>query len=266
MHSWYEKGYINEEEATEDLQNVISEKIKNGDNGFAGWIQVADDNAAASNRYGAEVEVIPMTKCYIDTDTAAGSALMVNAKTEKIDAVMKFVELLNTDRTLADLAVYGIKGKHYNLVDGKVELIPDSGYSYPGAWIVCNVTTPTPMVGESDDKKKVYDDFNNALEVSVTNGFRFDTSAVEAEMAVLDNVTEEYRGLLYKGVYDPDEYLPKYQEAAKAAGVDAVIAEAQKQWDAFRASQETEASEATTEAAETTTTAGTTEGTETAAE
>ena len=261
LHSWFEKGYINEEEVS-DKDNISDEyvaaKRKTGDNGFYIWMQVPDNKAQASSRYGMECEVIPTTKCYIDTDSAAGSALMVNAKTEKIDAVMKFVELLNTDRTLADLAVYGIEGKHYNLVDGKVELIPDSGYSYPGAWIVCNVTTPTPMVGEADDKKKIYDDFNNSLEVSVTNGFRFDSSAVEAEMIALNNVFEEYRTLLNKGVYDPEEYIPKYQEAAKAAGIDKVIAEVQKQWDAFRASQETEASEATTEAAETTTTAETT--------
>lgn len=237
MHSWYENGYINEAEALEGMgeDTVVTEKRKAGDNGFTGWLMVPDSKAQASNRYQMDVEIIPLSKNYADTDSAAGSVLMVNAKTEKIDAVMKFIELLNTDETLANLALYGIEGKHYNLVDGRVELIPDSGYSYPGAWIVCNVTTPTLMVGESEDKAEQYDAFNNSLEISVSNGFRFDSSNVEAELTALDGVFAEYLELVDRGVYDPDEYLPKFQNAAKNAGIDTVIAEIQRQWDAFLA-------------------------------
>lgn len=236
MHSWYEKGYINEEEAVSDIiENTVIELRKEGNNGFFAWANTPDGKANASNRFGMDVELIPMTKNYAETDSAAGSVLMVNAKTEKLDAVMKFIELLNTDETLATLATYGIEGEHYSLVDGRVELIADSGYSYPGAWIVCNVTTPTLLVGESEDKKEQYDEFNENLEISVTNGFRFDESNVEAELTAIEGVSAEYLELLERGVYDPEEYLPAFQEALKSAGIDTVIAEAQAQWDAFLA-------------------------------
>lgn len=239
MHSWFEKGYINEGEASENMSMdaTVTELRNTGDNGFCGWVSVPTDKSDATSRFGMDVEVVPLTKNYADTDSAAGSVYMVNAKTEKLDAVMKFVELLSTDETLANLALYGIEGEHYNLVDGRVELISDSGYYYPGNWIVCSAAAPTMKVGEPEDKVEKYTEFNENLEVSVTNGFRFDKTNVEAEVTALDGVFAEYLALLSRGIYDPEEYLPKFQEAAKNAGIDTVIAEIQIQWDAFFAEQ-----------------------------
>lgn len=236
MHSWFEKGYINEVEASESVDTAkMIELASTGNLGFVFWSSTPDGKANATSRYGVDMEVIDMTGNYISVGSAAGSVYCVNAKTEKIDAVMKFLGLLSTDETLANLALYGIEGEHYNMIDGKVEMIPDSGYSYGSAWCVCNVNAPSLKVGEADDKKEQYEAFNNSLVTCVSSGFKLDKTNVEAELTALDGAFAEYRSLLEKGVYDPEEYLPKLQEALRKGGVEKCIAEVQTQWDAFQA-------------------------------
>lgn len=238
MHSWFENGYINDIEATENLStDQLSELASEGNLGFVQWVTTPDGKANASSRYGVDMEIVPITENYIAAGSAAGSVYCVNAKTEKLDAVMKFLQLLSTDETLANLALYGIEGEHYNLVDGRVELIPDSGYAYGGAWCVCSANAPTLKVGESDDKKEQYTEFNNSLVTCVTSGFVFDQTNIETEVTAMKGVFSEYRDLLERGVYDPDEYLPKLREGLKEAGLEKAIADVQAQWDAFLASK-----------------------------
>lgn len=238
MYSWNKAGYINQEESAPDSisTEIVTEKRKNGQNAFYRWAMTPDSKANASARFGMDVEIIPLTESYVETDSAAGSAYAINAKTTKLDACMKFLQLLNTDETLANLAAFGIEGEHYTkTADGRISLIPDSGYAYPGVWITCNVNAPSLLENESADKKEQYDAFNKEAQVSCTAGFRFNKTTVEAEATALDGVLAEYQALLEKGFYDPEEYLPKFQAALKTAGIDKVIAEMQTQYDAWLA-------------------------------
>ena len=240
MYKWNQAGYINQTETDDTAISdaIITDLRKNNNNAFYRWTMIPDSKAAASTRYGADTEVVQLTKAYMETDSPAGSAYMINAKSDEatVDACLKFVELLFTDQTLANLACFGIEGEHYNLdADGKVELIADSGYAYPGVYIVTNVKAPTLLAGEADNKLELYDEFNEAAEISCLNGFRFDSSNVAAEYDALNGVIAEYRPLLERGFYNPEEYLPQFQQALKDAGVDKVIAEAQSQLEAWSA-------------------------------
>lgn len=237
IYAWNQAGYINPTEASEhNVMEQRKELLAEGQNAFWGYTQIPDAAASESLRVDHDMTVLPLTKTYLDTDSTAGSVYMINAKTEKIDACLKFLGLLSTDEKLANLAAYGIEGKHYTLTDeGRVSLIADSGYAYPGVWIVCNVMAPTLMEGEAADKKEQYDAFNANAEISCTAGFNFDKTNVEAEMTALNAVVEEYRILMERGFYDPETYLPEYQEKMESAGLEKVLAEMQTQYDAWMA-------------------------------
>lgn len=235
-HSWNEAGFINAENLGYIHDNNIATMWQDNQNAFTGWTLTPDNNANASARFGEPTVVIPLTKCYVTTDGPFGSAYMVNAKTPDYDAALKFVGLLFTDEKVADLACYGIEDKHYSIdADGRVNLIPDSGYSYTGVWAVTSVMAPTLMVGESENKKEEYSEFNANAPVSKLAGFLFDESNVSAEIAALEGVVSEYELLMNHGFYDPDEYLDEYLAALDSAGINTVIAEAQAQYDAWRA-------------------------------
>ena len=79
--------------------------------------------------------------------------------------------------------------------------------------------------------------FNESAVISKAVGFMFDPSPVKSEIAALDSVLAEYRLGLENGELDPEEYLPKFQQALREAGIEKVIAEKQRQLDAWVAAQ-----------------------------
>ena len=239
MYRWNQNGYINQEEMTKMDDSAIKTYKVGGEFGFYFWTQVPDGKVNESARHPYEVEVIPLTKTYLDTGVANGSTYMINAKVtdEELEACMKLLQLLYTDETFANLAVYGIEGEHYTLENGRVKLTEGSKYVYPGTWAVTSVTAPSLMVGEAENKVELYNEFNNAAELSCTAGFFFDETAVAAEIAAIDAVFTEYQRLMDHGFYDPAEYLPILQDRLASAGMDKVVAECQAQYDAWLASK-----------------------------
>jgi putative aldouronate transport system substrate-binding protein len=66
-------------------------------------------------------------------------------------------------------------------------------------------------------------------------GFSFDQEPVKTEVAAVQNVMAQYRKALENGASDPVTILPEYQAKLRAAGLDKIIAEKQKQLDAWAA-------------------------------
>ncbi len=241
IHRWNELGYISQQEQVENGLGMTEyvARFATDDAGFYMLYEMVPDAAAnASNRHGADMTVIQVSESRIETTATRGSSYSINANTKKVDACLKFLELLNTDQKLLDLAVYGIEGKHYTRNEaGEVVKIPKSGYSYPGLWAVGNVQVASILEGENPEKGKLYNEFNEAASFSETFGFQFDELPVELEMSAIKAVTLEYQHLLELGFYDPAEKLPEYISALKAAGIDKVVEECQRQYDTWLANK-----------------------------
>ena len=80
-------------------------------------------------------------------------------------------------------------------------------------------------------------DAPNHAKFSEAMGFIFDSAPVYDQMAACTTVVAEYRDALLYGLVDVDSYLEKFNEELKAAGIDEIIAEEQKQFDAWLAAQ-----------------------------
>ena len=102
-----------------------------------------------------------------------------------------------------------------------------------GAWQVGNQFLDFLKKGESSTKWETLKAFNKDALPLNSLGFAFDGSSLTTEMAALVNAAKEYVPVILTGAVDPDVYLAKYKEKCKAAGEDKVIAEMQKQYDAF---------------------------------
>ena len=68
-------------------------------------------------------------------------------------------------------------------------------------------------------------------------GYYFDQEPVTSEVAAVNTVIEQYTPSLNCGAINPEEALPEFIEALKAAGMDKIIAEQQKQLDEWAAKQ-----------------------------
>ena len=84
------------------------------------------------------------------------------------------------------------------------------------------------------DWNEIFKDYENAI-VSTLGTFTFDKTNVEAECAACSAVMEKYTAEMLTGTLDIDAMLPTIQEELKAAGIEAVQAEAQAQLDAYLA-------------------------------
>lgn len=237
IYRYNQAGYIpaDQYEKPADSTEYRKSLLADGNWGFSLWVKTPDGEANAKARFGIDMVLIDFTPTYLTTKSPMGSMYMINSQSEKADACLKFLGLLYTDPVVADLACFGIEGEHYDMVDGRVQVRAESGYKYGGVWCVTNVMAPDLQVGESEDKKQQYAEFNANAEISPICGFVFDGTAVEAEKAAVKAAIDEYDDLLERGFYDPEEYLPKYIAALQAAGIDKVVAEYQTQLDAFLA-------------------------------
>jgi putative aldouronate transport system substrate-binding protein len=88
---------------------------------------------------------------------------------------------------------------------------------------------------DPENKWEEFKKFNESGTNSPLLGFNFDTTKVATELAAVQNVKEEFWPSLMTGTVDPEEYLPKAIEKFKAAGLDKIIEEAQRQIDEWRA-------------------------------
>ncbi|WP_438433420.1 ABC transporter substrate-binding protein [Gorillibacterium sp. sgz500922] len=184
----------------------------------------------------AKYDQIYLTDSYVGNDDVLGSSLAISSTSEDPERVLMFLELLYNDKYLNNLFVFGEENVDYTKVDDKfIKLTPNSGYSQADvSWEYGNQYLNYLMEGENPDKWKLFDEFNEGAKPDKTLGFQFNTSPVKREIASVINVWKNYEGF-YWGAIDPKEKLPEFRAKLKAAGLDKIITEAQKQWDDYSA-------------------------------
>jgi putative aldouronate transport system substrate-binding protein len=76
---------------------------------------------------------------------------------------------------------------------------------------------------------------NRNAKPSPALGFAFDSVPVQTELASVSAVVKEYELSLSTGSVDPARVLPEFLDKLKGAGSERIIAEVQKQLDAWKA-------------------------------
>lgn len=233
VRKFYQAGYVSPEVAT---TTSVDDLYKSGK-----WFMdraatqpLADNLWSAS--YGYPVVSTPASQPYIYNWSVMGSMQAISANSEHPEKAMEFLNLLNTDSYLRNLIDSGIEGVHYEKVnDNTVKNLADAkNYDMP-TFSLGNVMITYLNEGDPENKWDEFKKFNASGINAPLLGFNFDTSAVTNEIAAVQNVKEEFWSSLMTGTVDPNEYLAKANEKFKAAGLDKIIAEAQKQIDEWRA-------------------------------
>lgn len=235
VYRWNTLGYIPEGEATRENQ-VISDYAYKED--WAFMLQTTTplmEETFSQNYDCGPVVAIKLTDNWIHSDSAIGSVYGINQKSDKVDACLKFLQVLMTDPVVADLACYGMEGVNYNRDEnGKVVRVENDDWNF-GTWLSSSIETCSLLASEPDNKVQEYLDFNNSSKAYSASGFRFDATPVDAIVSAVTAVNGEYWTLLNQGFLNPQTSLPEYQERLKEAGVDELIAEVQRQYDEWRA-------------------------------
>lgn len=231
MNSWYTKGYINKDAATikaaADAYNKGTTAVWFDHTGKPG----SEVEFKAANG-GNDVVLVPLAKAVF---SGAASTLNAISRTSKNpERAMMFLELVNTDKQLYNTLVYGIEGKHYTKTTGNfIKINQDAGYFTNTDWIFGSIINEYLPEGSPADKLEQTAKVNAEGEVSPLTGFVFNSEPVKTETANVKAVNDEYYQGLGSGTLDPEKYLPIYEEKLKKAGADVIVAERQKQLDAW---------------------------------
>lgn len=164
----------------------------------------------------------------------------VAANSKHPEAAVKFLDWLYASQENYDLFMYGIEGKTYKKVgDRGVERINDADGKTPlyaqDEWMIGNLNYIRFDPNLLSAQKALFKADPNAQTFYAADFF-FDPSAVKAEMANVQAVYTSDIMPIYDGVADYDKAIKPALEKLKAAGIDKVIAEYQKQLDAYKAS------------------------------
>lgn len=153
----------------------------------------------------------------------------------KVEAI-KFLNWTNASQENYDLLAYGIEGTHFEPVgDDQYETLKPYRW-FPYAWVWNPVHDRIDAaLPERDKEAAAFTQDASNFTPSVLLGFSFDASPVQNEIAVYNNLANEYY-LIMNGIVEPVEAWESFKDRAYDA-VKTVEVELQRQIDAWMAAK-----------------------------
>jgi len=236
LRSWYQAGYLPKGASTIKTSNT--DQVKSGK--AISFVDSDKPNAEKKDAtiVGFDLARIPLQKPLLTTMNVLGLDWAIPANNTKNPAkVMEFLNLMYTDKDIINLINFGIEGKHYAKKSENVIANIGEGYGMHQPFMFGNVHLT--YLNETEDPNSRGDaakTFEQTIVNSKALGFTPNLDAVKTEVAAVKNVTAQFVPALETGSVDPDKVLPQFISKLKAAGIDIIIAEKQKQLDAWLAS------------------------------
>ncbi|MCX6049706.1 MAG: ABC transporter substrate-binding protein [Chloroflexi bacterium] len=242
MREWYTKGWIHPDAGlttfnTGDLRNagkffIESQPLK-GSN-----IKAQELVNASGNPDLVLKEIYSQSKVNITTHSG-GSMLAIPVVSEHPVEAMKFINLMHSDSKLLNIMLFGVEGTHWKFdPDGRVNILNSAWYgAHGGAWTLGNTMLQAVSNKEDPDKNRKLIEYSNDAVDHPSLGFRFRTEPVAAELTAITAVADGMHRALMTGYVDPKVELPKYIEALKAAGLDKIKGEVEKQYGEWKTKQ-----------------------------
>ena len=244
MYEWVQKGWISADAA---VSTEGPDTICLRENVVGTFAYGAPEGLKQSVNWADEVVVFNM----VPPTTMGGQAGImwhITSSCEHPDKAMQLLNYLYANPDAFNLMQYGREGTEYEIVEqndthklarwlsaNPAELPYFNAYPVWGNQLTSLIFEPndinTPKI-----QQEVMDSIPESR-VSPAVGYVFDPTNVSAELAAVSAVMAQYVPSLNSGAVDPSVTLPEFLEALKTAGIDAVIAENQRQLDAYIASK-----------------------------
>lgn len=226
LYEWYQKGWIRNDVMTtsNDSADYSAGRYVTF---YCGWKPGYDKTLSSTLGIDYDIVQLPID-CYAGSSTS--TMIGVSRTSKNPEKAVKFIELINTNKELYNLIVFGIEGKHYTTdEEGKVTVIADSGYNQKsGDWKFGSQFNALVRAGQDSDIWEQTQKFNEDCIENPIAGFVFDNTPVAAEVASIETVNSQYNVRLY-GAQNPNEYWNDFVTKSKNAGAEKVAAELEKQ-------------------------------------
>lgn len=181
----------------------------------------------------------------LDTGGATATMNGICATSANPESAMKVLEMLNTNKEVYRLLSYGIEDEHWVWVDKDLDIVSlpegktqaDMGYFPNTDWMFGNQFN-APYRDEETARLDAWEltrRLNNSATPHILLGYTFDSKPVENEVAQVTAVAAEFCTPVLNGLVDFEGNYETCLEKVKAAGIDTVLTEAQRQVDEFMA-------------------------------
>lgn len=229
LRRYYEAGYINADSATAQDDTAVKRFVTKADGQ-----PYADEIWSKALNY--RVVSSPIVDTLITNGSTTGSMIGISSNSKNKDKAFQVLSLLNTDPYFRNLINYGIEDVHYEkIADQQIKLLNPENKSYDVPYFASgNLFITYVLEGEPATKWDEFRKFNDEAKMSPALGFKFDSSNVTNEIAAINNVTEEFKSIIYSGSVDTDEYLGKLNAKLKEQGIEKLINEIQTQIDEWK--------------------------------
>ncbi|NCB36939.1 MAG: DUF3502 domain-containing protein, partial [Clostridia bacterium] len=239
MHSWFKKGYINQDAATSTVS--FESAFRAGDN-FAALMYWMPNSPKA---FGGQEMVYATLGDHVAYSGATGGvnwAIPINS--ENPEKAMQLLDYLYGSKEVMQLLNWGEEGVDWAYVDQANDVInyPQGvtaetvGYHAALNWALPNQFACSVWEGVADpDVAEQMAAFNKEGLRSNAYGFAFDTTGYENLLTALMNVKDKYYVSLATGAVDPDEYVAQFAAELEKNGISELVAAKQAQFDAWLA-------------------------------
>jgi putative aldouronate transport system substrate-binding protein len=242
LRSWYDNGWIHPDAglstfSTAEVMNAgkffIHPQPLKGSNIKAQ--ELINSSGNADLRMG---EIYGQPKVNI-TVHSGGSMLAIPMMSDHPVEAMEYINLMHTDSKLINMMLFGVEGTHWEFeADGRVNLFNNAWYgAHPGAWTLGNTMIQAVTNKEDPDKNRMLIEYSDDSINHASLGFRFRTDPVAAELTAINTVVDGMSRALMTGYVDPDVELFKYVADLKAAGLESLQAEVEKQYTDWKAAK-----------------------------
>jgi putative aldouronate transport system substrate-binding protein len=237
IRRWNQAGYVYKDAA---INTEMGEELVKSAKGIT-WITASELGVEANktSQIGFPIAVRQTASGLVTTGVITKWGWGVPSFSKEGAAAVKFLNALYTDERITNLLTWGIEGRDYVAKqDGTIgypEGITASTVPYHQVeFLYGNQFLLKVWEGNPPDLRQQALRENQTAPVSALLGFVFNPASVQNEVSAITNLLTQYRPALECGSVDPGIELPKFLKVLDDAGAEKIIAEAQKQLDAWR--------------------------------
>jgi len=229
LREWYEKGYIRK-----DAANISNDDEDFGNQKYAVSMDHYKPGGLVDfyRRYDFEVVEIPVTERFVGSGAQNAATIAINKKSKHPEEAFKLIEIINTDKELYNMLVFGLEGVHYDKIGENRIHIKEDGKHVIQAWKVGNQFNAY-LIDNQDEKD--WDNTkkgNEESKITKLNGFFVDNSKIKRENNQVWNVFEKYR-VMFTGAVDLDDIWDTMISELEQAGIRKICEETERQAQEF---------------------------------
>lgn len=240
IYDWNKKGFLSKDAATtsETLQNQV--KAGNAFSFFtplkAGAVEQDELNT------GHDLAIAPLFgDAYITSYSVNFFTWGIARNSKKPEKAFQVLDYIYSSSDVMNLLNWGIEGKHYKIIDEENKVISfadgvtadSTGYFMNLGWELPNQEIAYVWEGETATKWTTQREYIANAKRSKALGFSYDSSVVANQLTALNNVKNQWYDAIGTGSVDPEEAIPRFNQALYDAGLQDVINAKQEQLDAW---------------------------------